>query len=515
MDSPAQNPGLFFPGRPTDIAHVRSAVAVLLTAAVGLALTAAARADTVFGAADDFPKFAEDGGGLFYSRLTAAGLRKSRITVLWDPDRPTEIADRAFLERVVPLAPQHGAEVVFVIYPNRARALTESPEALDRFVAYLQIVARAFPQVRQIIVGNEFNQPRFFQPQFGPDGSPFAGAFFAGLMARAYDALKAVDPNIVVVAGATNGRGNDNPIAPSNISTSPVRFIRDMGRGYRASARNRPIMDQLGFHPYPRVNTDSPRSGYQWPSAGIANLDRMKQAVWDAFHGTAQATFEEGLTFKIDEIAWQVAIPPSLAGLYFGTETVPTIDEATQASHYADLIRLVSCDPTVAELFFFGLVDERNLDRFQGGGIRADGSLRPSYDSIREAIAQTGGRCSGSAVVWRHTTAVIGASAEFGSLAPRPRKGKYWAFLVRAGEDYSYRASVVRVPASGRVSGGGRTPAVLEQAGQGRANLGRLVRFDRKRLTPGSYVYSIRMAAAMNPERTSFFVSRPFRVRSH
>ena len=493
---------------------VRRTAAALAAVCAALAFAGVARSDTIFGAADDSPKFADDGGGQFYSRLGAIGLRKSRITVLWDPDRPTEIVDRAFLDRAVPLAPQHGVQIVFVVYPTKARALTDSAEALDRFAAYLQIVARTYPQVKEIIVGNEFNQPRFFQPQFNPDGSPFAGGFFATLMARAYDALKAVDPSIVVIAGATNARGNDNPVARSNVSTSPVRFIRDMGRAYRASGRAGPLMDQLGFHPYPRVNTDSPSAGYQWPNAGIANLARMKQAVWDAFHGTAQPTFEEGLRLKIDEIAWQVPIPPSLVGLYFGTESVPTIDEETQARYYAEVVKLAACDPAVSELFFFGFTDERDLDRYQGGAIRADGSLRPSYSSIAAAIAETGGRCLGNPVVWRHATTVIGGSADFGSLAPRPRKGRYWALLAKAGEEYSYRAGIYRVPAKGRLSQALRAPAVLEQAGSGAANRGRLVRFERKRLRPGSYVYTIRMTAAMNPERSSSFVSRPFRVLS-
>jgi hypothetical protein len=43
-------------------------------------------------------------------------------------------------------------------------------------------------------------------------------------------------------------------------------------------------------------------------------------------------------------------------------------------------------------------------------------------------------------------------------------------------------------------------------------NLGRLIRFDRRTLPPGTYVYTVRLTAAMNPERTSVIVSRPFRV---
>jgi hypothetical protein len=491
-------------------------VAAAAAAAVAAALAGGARAETGYGVADDSGKYAADGGTSFFARLTSAGLRRNRITVLWDPDRPTDIRDRTFLERAVPSATAQGVDVVFVIYPTRPRALTEDPRALDRFVDYLQLVAQTFPQVREIIVGNEFNQPRFFQPQFNADGSGFAGAFFATVMARAYDALKAVDPGLVVVAGATNARGNDNPAAPSNVSTSPVRFLRDMGQAFRASARNRPLMDRLGFHPYPRVNTDAPRVGYAWPNAGIANLDRLKQAVSDAFGGTAQPTFEQGLKLTIDEIAWQVAIPPALQGLYAGVENVPTIDEATQAEYYAEVVRLAACDPAVAELLFFGFVDERDLDRFQGGGIRADGSLRPSYDSVRAAIAGTGGRCAGAPIAWRPATSVLGAEVAFGALAPRPRQGRYWALLAKAGEDYTYRAGVFGASGSrpGARDLAGRAPSrlVLQQTGEGKANLGRLVRFARATLPPGTYVYAIRLQAAMNPQRTSFFVSRPFRV---
>jgi len=62
-------------------------------------------------------------------------------------------------------------------------------------------------------------------------------------------------------------------------------------------------MDALSFHPYPNENTHEPGRGYTWPNVGVANLGRLKQAVWDAFGGTAQPTFEEGLTVDLDEVA--------------------------------------------------------------------------------------------------------------------------------------------------------------------------------------------------------------------
>ncbi len=38
------------------------------------------------------------------------------------------------------------------------------------------------------------------------------------------------------------------------------------------------------------------------------------------------------------------------------------------------------------------------------------------------------------------------------------------------------------------------------------------VKFAQRQLQPGWYVYAIRLSAAVNPARTSFFLSKPFRV---
>ena len=81
-------------------------------------------------------------------------------------------------------------------------------------------------------------------------------AVYAGLLAKSYDALKEVDPGIRVIGLGLSGRGNDLPLAPSNASTSPVRFLRDLGAAYRASGRTLPLMDELGLHLYPRSDRD-------------------------------------------------------------------------------------------------------------------------------------------------------------------------------------------------------------------------------------------------------------------
>ena len=65
-------------------------------------------------------------------------------------------------------------------------------------------------------------------------------------------------------------------------------------------------MDQLAVHPYPNPNASPPpapdNAGYQNPGFyGIPQLDRVRQAVYDAFNGTNQPTTVNGLGIVIDE----------------------------------------------------------------------------------------------------------------------------------------------------------------------------------------------------------------------
>jgi len=113
-----------------------------------------------------------------------------------------------------------------------------------------------------------------------------------------------------------------------------------------------------------------------------------------------------------------------------------------QARIYGDLVRFVECDPSVTALDLFHLVDESDLDRFQSGLVRADGTHRPSYDVVKSAIADSGGLCSDVEASWRHSTTVAGATAEFGAARGRGRFG----FGVSVKEAAGFRAGIFRAP---------------------------------------------------------------------
>lgn len=239
-------------------------------------------------------------------------------------------------------------------------------------------------------------------------------------------------------------RGNDNPRASGNVSTSPVKFLQGMGAAYRASGRTKPLMDQFAYHPYPKKDTDGLTEGYEWPNAGITNFDRVKQAFWDAFGRTGQRTFEQGLRVKLDEVGWQVGVVPPALAAYFGAESIVPTSEATQASIYAALLRYASCDPAIDSVLFFGLQDEPNLERWQAGLMRADGSPRPSYGAVKATIAETAGNCVGTMRAWRHSTSVDGARATFPRDRRLPSRVIPWSFLASEDEDALFDAGVLQ-----------------------------------------------------------------------
>jgi hypothetical protein len=496
-----------------------------------------AAAGPTWGVADSRPVGMQDDGASFFQLMNDVGLTQDRITVLWNPTRPTTIPRLAELRRAVQQADSHKISIIFSVTQEKATTFSGSPLAADQFATFLQLLANEFPTVTSFVVGNEFNQPRFFQPQFGSNCEGVAGGTYARVLAKAYDALHAANDGIRVIT-SVSPRGNDNCEARNNRSTSPVRFIHDMGIAYRALNRNRPIFDQFGVHIYPNQSTDSVAKGYQWPKVGASNLDRLKQGLWDAFAGTAQPVPDsqpsalkygesvaalKPVKIWIGEIGWQVAVQTGPGSSYFGRESVETTTEARQAQIYPELVRMMSCDALVDGMLFYGLIDEPNLDRFQAGLLRADWTKRPAFDTVRAAIAKAQNGCQGSTVQWHHVQSVIGAGADFGKLKAQPVKQTWWGFSATAKEDAVYTAGIYKVD-NRRLSEQGRDEIVRSLSGQGgpkpklasqntiNAYWAPIIRFAKKTLPRGNYAYGIRMRAAMNPDRVKIFVSRPFQV---
>ena len=278
-------------------------------------------------------------------------------------------------------------------------------------------------------------------------------------------------------------------------------------------------MDQLGLYLYPRSDRDSVVAGDRWPRAGIINLARIKQAFWDAFAGTAQPTVEGGLRLRIDEIGWQAAVPAAHRDAYHGRETAEATSEKAQAANYVKLIQLAACDKSISALYLLHLRDDPDLERYQSGIRRADGSARPAYAAVKAAAAKARRGCAGRKYVgWRHATRVLGAKARFGigaGLASKLRRS--WGFNVTAAEESSYVGAIF--PAATpkatvrRLAGSKSVGALVTTAGRVRAGYNPRLRFPKRALRPGRYVYAVRLRASMNPRRSTVLVSGVFTVR--
>jgi hypothetical protein len=131
-------------------------------------------------------------------------------------------------------------------------------------------------------------------------------------------------------------------------------------------------------------------------------------------------------------------------------------------------------------------------------------------------------KCSRRPVTWRHSTVVVGATARFGERR-RSARDTNWTFVSSSEEASTFKAAMYRLKsrrlgATARkrllaAVGVRRAPKpVFTARGKIRAHQGTFIRFKRKRLKAGYYVFAIRVRAEMNPTRTTALVSRPFAV---
>jgi hypothetical protein len=493
--------------------RITAAITAALVSACALTLAAPVLA-VDFGANDDRGKYSEDGGATFFGRMAAAGLRQNIMTVRFLPGAPMTIPDKSFLDTAVATAAAAGIAPIFAVYPYPPAEIEAGAASPAAFGAWLETVAAAYPQVRTFIVGNEPNLNSFWRPQGDGAGNILSAASFGPFLAAGYDALKRVSPELTVLGLGLSPRGDDAPGAAGK--TSPVHFLSALGEWYRATGRTAPLMDGLSYHPYPNPSDFTvPFSfAYGWPNASVHELDRIKQAFWDAFAGTGQPTTANGVKLYLDEVGWQV--DTSARAEYEGTENVAVTSEAAQAGIYGSLVRYVVCDPHVAQVNFFGYYDERDRGGWQSALRRADGSERAANAAVADAIAATGGRCDGGLRRWSPAHGVIGAAVDFGpSTKPSVRTRRAWGFRATALEDATYGAGIFRAgTATGQIAREltARRSAIRGATGRIKSRFLPAIQFPAGTLAPGSYVYAIRLAAALNPARTSVFVSKPFRV---
>jgi hypothetical protein len=316
-----------------------------------------------------------------------AGFDAIRVTATWTPSkRHVTGYDLVTLQNAATAADLDGIRLIVAVYPSGSRVTPLTQVARAQFAAWTASIARALPTVQDFVVGNEPNLNRFWMPQFTRRGTDAAAPAYEMLLAKTYDALKAVSPDIDVIGGAVSSHGGDDPksIRPTH---SPTQFILDLGRFYRGTGRTLPIMDAFVLHPYLDSSRQSPAFQHlHTTSIGMGDYSKLVRVLGRAFDGTAQRGSR--LPILYGEFGVQTRIAPAKLRVYGnGKARHPdAVSESAQARSYRTALELASCQPTVVGLLFFHVSDEPNLAAWQSGLFYADDTPKSSLPAVREAV---------------------------------------------------------------------------------------------------------------------------------
>lgn len=476
-------------------------VAIGLAALTSLTGTARAEPGLVVGAVEDGVRAsslveAESKMTL----LETAGFRAVRVTSIWSPGQSEPSGDElAVLSNVSAAARMNGIRVYVTVMSKGSSTTPLTDDARAQFASYAAAIVRAVPGIRDVIVGNEPNLNRFWLPQYNPDGSDAAAPAYLALLAQTYDALKAVSPDVIVYGGAVSPRGSDNP-AGMRQTHSPTAFIRDLGTAYRASGRDRPVMDAFVQHPYGDSSSQPPTFAHPLTtSIGIADYGKLVSLLGEAFDGTAQPGSK--LPIVYGEYGVETQIPGDKASLYTGDEIAATkpVDPATQASYYQQALAMAFCQPTVAGILVFHAIDERAMPAWQSGVYYADGTPKASLPAVRRALDKTAGgsitRCPGVQLTVHATYLRFGTRSA-------AKRGAFRVSL-RCDLDCTYVVRLEKLPTH-----------ATRKIKRGQATIGQLVRIDLppRRLPAGTYRYTISLVQPVNPAPPTIRAGAPFRL---
>jgi hypothetical protein len=475
-------------------------VLALLALALVIAPPASAGTGMFVGAADDSARSLDPLTAKAKMDLAAlAGLSVLRMTVEWSPGEQSVGGDNAVVLRNVSAAAQlDGIRLMLSMYPRDWRTTPLSARARGEFAQYAASIVRQFPAVTDVVVGNEPNLNRFWMPQFGAGGVDLAARSYELLLASTYDALKSVSPDVNVIGGALSPRGQDKQQSRRQ-THSPTEFIADLGAAYRQTGRRRPIMDMFAIHPYLVPSRLPPSFAHpRTTTIGIADYPKLVKLLTRAFAGTAQRG--ETLPIVYDEFGYQSQIPTRKQALYrhLGSAAAKdAIPEATQAAYYRQAFALAACQPTVAGLLIFHVVDEQDARAWQSGVYYANGTPKSSLAAVREAaLAARDGtlaQCSVgkttsnlSDLVFRDPTPTAPSTLEIDFSCELP---------------CSYQAQVLD----------GTTGAIVTGA-SGKVSGEQHLTIPADGLDPGSYQYTLRVLKCGKPGTAEEWYSRPFSV---
>ena len=326
---------------------------------------------------DDHAKWLTKPDGLL-AKYRDLGLDAVRVTIPWRRGQtgPTALVG-VYLHRAAMMVAR-GQRVVISVFGKPSEAPVDA-KSRKQYCDFLHHVLVRIP-FRDVVVWNEANSPQFWP---GSAGAPAYEALLAACWRRVH-ALRRDDVNLI------------STTAPHY---DPAGFMRELGAAYRERGRRYPILDTFGHNPYPDYAAEPPWVQHDDPrTVGQGDLERLLDAIRDAFEGTAQPLPGEGRTrVWYLETGFQTTVPRAKRRFYRGVETdafvVPPLAQRKvepwvrdQARQLRDALLLARCQPEVGAVFNFELLDEDRLAGWQSGVLWRDGTHKPSYEAFKDAV---------------------------------------------------------------------------------------------------------------------------------
>jgi hypothetical protein len=430
--------------------------------------------------------------------LTArAGLGAVRMSVVWSPgDQQVGGDEIVALRNATQGAELDGVRLIVSLYARSWKTAPRTSLQRGQFAQYAASIAQTFPTITDFVVGNEPNLNLFWMPQFGAGGVDLAARSYELLLAKTYDALKSVSPDIDVIGGALAPRGQDKADALRQ-THSPTTFIRDLGSAYRGTGRRLPIMDAFAIHPYLTSSQLPPSFAHpRTTTIGIADYPKLVTLLTHAFQGTAQRG--ETLPIVYDEFGYQTQIPQPKRWIYnhlSAPAARDAISEARQAAYYEQAFALAACQPTVAGVLIFHVADERDARGWQSGVYYGNFTPKSSLAAVRRAAVAAQAGTLGDCTQVKTTTDVDGVVFR----EPLPTDPSTLAANFSCALPCSYQLRLIDATSSDVV-------AVTEGKAVGEATA-TLATAD---VASGTYQYVLRIFKSGKPGTAEMRFSRPF-----
>ena len=324
---------------------------------------------------------------------------------------------RAFLDRMIPVAEANDIQVVFAIYPAEGDDGADDPGGRRHPSATTpSTVMQRYPYVRKVIIGNEPNQPRFWQPIWN-GSTPASPAAMEVVLASCYDKLEGVRPDA--------RRDRRRPLAARERRSGRLEQLVDLAGALDQGARRRVSRERPPEAALRRVvvallSEREHRRGRDRLRVAEHRLRERRAREARALgrlqrHRPADAPRLSGEHDRLDALRRHVADVhrrDRLAGRHAraapATSTPRTCRsvsrEAKQAEDYEKLVHLANCEPTLTAFHIFheidesdrgGLPERRSPRRLQ----RVATSALATPFSVQHAIVADNGACSGG--VWQ------------------------------------------------------------------------------------------------------------------